>query len=273
MRKLFFSIGVVGAMFLISSCSSSKKALTAGSLNGEWSIIEVDGQRITPATQQHTPFIGFDYAQKRIYGNSGCNRMMGTFSIDSLKPGMINFGPVAGTRMACPDMTVEQKVLAALEGVRAYELVDCNNNTTDSCKISLRDSNGRQLILIERRNASTSTADLSALSGEWNISTVNGANLNNPHNQPFIGFNLDENRIYGNASCNSLNGPIKQETNKVRSLEFGPIAATMMMCPSMESERTIMEALENVKSYNILGNGNLAFYNADGTELMTLVRR
>ena len=36
----------------------------------------MDGQKIST---ERMPFIGFDVAQKRIYGNSGCNHMMGSF--------------------------------------------------------------------------------------------------------------------------------------------------------------------------------------------------
>lgn len=55
-----------------------------------------------------------------------CNRMMGTFMVDSLKPGVLHFGPIAGTRMACPDMTTEQSVLGALEKVNSFEVISCD---------------------------------------------------------------------------------------------------------------------------------------------------
>uniref|UniRef100_UPI001065A3F5 META domain-containing protein n=1 Tax=Burkholderia sp. B10 TaxID=1178627 RepID=UPI001065A3F5 len=37
---------------------------------------------------------------RRASGFSGCNRYMGTYAI---KNGLLSFGPLAGTRMACPD--------------------------------------------------------------------------------------------------------------------------------------------------------------------------
>lgn len=84
MKKVIFKMTAVCASALIlASCGGSKNMLTLSSLNGEWNITEVDGQKIT---DKKTPFIGFDVAQKRIYGNSGCNRMMGTFEADSLTP-------------------------------------------------------------------------------------------------------------------------------------------------------------------------------------------
>ena len=61
------------------------------------------------------PFIGFDVAQKRIYGNSGCNRMMGSFEADSLKPGTLKFGQIGSTRMMCPDMKLSLIHISSLQ--------------------------------------------------------------------------------------------------------------------------------------------------------------
>ena len=88
MKKLVLKMMAVCAGALIVSCGSGKNMLSVSSLDGEWNITEVDGQKIST---ERMPFIGFDVAQKRIYGNSGCNRMMGSFEADSLKPGTLKF--------------------------------------------------------------------------------------------------------------------------------------------------------------------------------------
>ena len=56
-----------------------------------------------PAPNQEFPFIGFDTNTGKVFGNSGCNRMMGSFDVNA-KPGTIDLGAMASTRMACPDM-------------------------------------------------------------------------------------------------------------------------------------------------------------------------
>jgi len=73
----------------MSSCGSTKEAASLSSLNGEWNIIEVNGSAIVPAENQELPFIGFDTATGKVYGNSGCNRMMGSIDLNS-KPGTID---------------------------------------------------------------------------------------------------------------------------------------------------------------------------------------
>ena len=103
MKKIVLKFMAVCTGALIVSCGSGKNMLSISSLDGEWNITEVDGQQIST---ERMPFIGFDVVQKRIYGNSGCNRMMGTFEADSLKPGALKFGQIGSTRMMCPDMKV-----------------------------------------------------------------------------------------------------------------------------------------------------------------------
>ena len=67
MKKLVLKMMAVCAGALIVSCGSGKNMLSVSSLDGEWNITEVDGQKIST---ERMPFIGFDVAQKRIYGNS-----------------------------------------------------------------------------------------------------------------------------------------------------------------------------------------------------------
>ena len=92
------------------------------------------------------PFIGFDVAQKRIYGNSGCNRMMGSFEADSLKPGTLKFGQIGSTRMMCPDMKTEQMVLGALDKVTSFQTVSDKPDV-----ITLCNQDGQPLMTLERR--------------------------------------------------------------------------------------------------------------------------
>ena len=194
MKKLVLKMMAVCAGALIVSCGSGKNMLSVSSLDGEWNITEVDGQKIST---ERMPFIGFDVAQKRIYGNSGCNHMMGSFEADSLKPGTLKFGQIGSTRMMCPDMKTEQMVLGVLDKVIGKKIVG--------------------------------TAEVT----------------------PFIGFNLDESRIYGNVGCNTINGALMQEDGKPNSLRFDNVATTMMMCPDMETETIVLNALNETKSFSM----------------------
>ena len=107
MKKVFVSICIAGAALAMSSCRSVEKAISLSSINGEWNIIEVkwlenhSGRKLNPFL-----FIAFDTATGRVSGNSGCNRMMGSFDVNA-KPGSLELTGMASTRMMCPDMTTE----------------------------------------------------------------------------------------------------------------------------------------------------------------------
>ena len=227
---------------LIVSCGSGKNMLSVSSLDGEWNITEVDGQKIST---ERMPFIGFDVAQKRIYGNSGCNRMMGSFEADSLKPGTLKFGQIGSTRMMCPDMKTEQMVLGALDKVTSFQTVSDKPSV-----ITLCNQDGQPLMTLEKKAAPE--VSLSDLSGEWVIELVNGKKIvGTAEVTPFIGFNLDESRIYGNVGCNTINGALMQEDGKPNSLRFDNVATTMMMCPDMETETIVLNALNETKSFSM----------------------
>ena len=238
--------------------------LTTSSLNGEWNITEVNG---TTLTTDPLPFIGFDVTQHRIYGNSGCNRMMGSFEADSLNPGKISFGQIGSTRMMCQDMKTEQAVLDALGKVQSYETL---SDTKE--EIALCSQNGDKLLILEKKVIKP--LSLSELSGEWKIETINGNPLEaNAEVSPFIGFKTDESRIYGNVGCNTINGELIQNPDVVNSLSFKNLAVTQMLCPEMETERVVLECLNATSSFNKMKNGNIVLLNNKGEELLVLKKQ
>lgn len=74
-----------------------------------------------------------------VSGHSGCNRFAGKAMIDGDK---LSFGPLAGTRMACPEaqMNLEQKYLGALEKVASFRIDDAQR------KLVLLDGAGTELL-------------------------------------------------------------------------------------------------------------------------------
>ena len=126
MKKVFVSLCMASVLMGLSSCASTKNAATLSSISGEWNIIEVNGTAVVPAPGQEFPYIGFDTKTGKVFGNSGCNRMMGSFDVNA-KPGTIDLGALASTRMACPDMTVENNVLSALNKVKKYKKLGKEN--------------------------------------------------------------------------------------------------------------------------------------------------
>lgn len=248
---------------LIVSCNSGKNMLSLSALNGEWNITEVEGQKIAAGK---LPFIGFDVAQKRIYGNSGCNRMMGTFEADSLKPGVLKFGQIGSTRMMCPDMKTEQLVLGVMDKVASYQTVSDKPEV-----IALCNQDGKPLLVLEKKEAPK--VSLSDLSGEWAVELVGGKKIvATAEVAPFIGFNTDESRVYGNVGCNTINGALVQDEDVPNSLKFDNIASTMMMCPDMQTETIVLNALNETRSFD-MKDGKVYLLGENGNELLVLKKQ
>ena len=162
MKKVFVSICIAGAALAMSSCRSVEKAIPLSSINGEWNIIEVNGSKIAPGESRTLPFIAFDTATGRVSGNSGCNRMMGSFDVNA-KPGSLELTGMASTRMMCPDMTTENNVLNAFAQVKGYKKAGKD-------KMYLCNSSNRPVVVLQKKEADVK---LSVLNGEWKIKEVN----------------------------------------------------------------------------------------------------
>ena len=118
MMKLKNVCLIVLAVAGLCSCSSSKKA-TIADMKGEWDIVSLNGEAVKAGVAEQ-PFIGFDTEEGRIYGKSGCNRILGQLDMTAA-PGEISFAQMGSTRMACPNMDLENNVLQTLSGVTGYK--------------------------------------------------------------------------------------------------------------------------------------------------------
>lgn len=260
MKKMFSSVAVVCAALMMASCGSGKNAV-AVDLSGEWNIVEVNGQQLSGDSD---PFIGFDMEGKRIYGNAGCNRMMGAFELDSVNAGKIKLTQMGMTRMMCPDMETERVVTEALNKVAGY--------TGTEAGVALTDAEGKELVILQKREQKA--LSLADLAGEWKIATVDGAEVvvGKEDKVPFLAFDTAEMRVHGNAGCNLINGGFSQEEGQPASLRFSQMISTMMAGPNMKLEGKILKAIDQVRSFAAGENGVIILQDAEGNVVLTLVK-
>lgn len=262
MKKTLVSVCMAGTLAIFTACHTSKEVATLASLNGTWTLEEINGAAVV-SNQEDTPFIAFDTENGKISGFSGCNRIMGSFETNS-KPGIIALSNIGSTRMACPDMTTERNMLNTLGQVKKYMI-------TKEGTVALCNETNRPIMILKKKEATNPIADLN---GEWNITTINGETISDSlENKPFIGFNIAENRIYGNAGCNNFNGGYNTAEENPSSIAFPAVATTMMACPNMDTESKILQALNNTRSFGKLENGEFGLYDADNNLLMTLQKK
>jgi putative lipoprotein len=70
--------------------------------------------------------------------------------------------------------------------------------------------------------------------------------------EPHLILAANELRVSGSGGCNRIAGSFKLEQDK---LSFGPMAGTMMACPTgMEQEQKFLQSLEKVERYRISGS-------------------
>lgn len=258
-----FILWMAGTLAALSSCRSSKDATTLSSISGEWNIIEVNGSAVVPAPDQEFPFISFDTTTGKVSGHSGCNRMMGSFDVNA-RPGVIDLGSMASTRMACPDMTLEKNVMAALGQVKKYKKLGKEN-------IALCGSSNRPVIVLQKK---APTMKLSDLNGKWTITKVAGQAIpEGMEKQPFLEFDIAGKRVHGNAGCNLINGGFVTDDANSAAISFPQLISTMMACPDMEVESSILKALNEVRSFGKLEEGGIGLYSADNSLMLALVKK
>ena len=120
MKKYFFLCLAVVGIAVFASCKSQKAVVASFSdLDGEWSVVELNGKKLDPADSKQ--LIVIDVARKHLSGNAGCNRMNGNIEYTDAQKNIIKFPQVATTRMACPDMKGEQEFLDALNKVVRFQ--------------------------------------------------------------------------------------------------------------------------------------------------------
>lgn len=240
------TMALIGLGALIASCTSTKQT-SSFSPEGKWDITSVNNNEVATGMA----YIHFTEDGK-ISGNSGCNRMMGSYTLDKQNKSLL-FSQISSTRMMCRDMQTEQAILNALEKTKTYQ-TDGDNNLT------LNDNEGNRLMTITRH--------IPTLDGTWNIIDVRGKAVHLADGSlPYLDLDLQLKRANGLIGDNRFNADLKTDGN---SLEFLQGAATMMMGPNQEIEDLIKSALNEVKQYQIREDGTLILQDAQGTTLLKL---
>jgi len=120
---------------------TEQTASTAALENTYWKLVRLGGTAVTVADGQREPHFILQPGEKRVAGSGGCNRMMGSYTLDGSK---LTFSQMAGTMMACPEgMDVERSFHAALGKVATWRI--------DGETLELFDAGGASVAEFESR--------------------------------------------------------------------------------------------------------------------------
>lgn len=103
---------------------------------------------------------------------------------------------------------------------------------------------GKEITKSETETVNSSLKDI-----KWKLVKLMGKDVSDKN--AYILFSTEENKVYGNASCNNFNG--SYELNVGNQIKISKIAATLMACPDMNVENEFMEILGKVDDYSING--------------------
>lgn len=122
------------------------------------------------------------------------------------------------------------------------------------------------LLFVACKSSQTTMNTTDALDGTWQLNYITGPRIAfdglYPDKKPTIVFDIKENKISGNNSCNQYFGKLIMDGNKINFKE-AKMGMTMMACPG-EGENVYMKTLEKVDSYSISDDGKtLSFIMGD----------
>lgn len=144
-----FDLDKIGNDYLLSMKNASDSVLMVlrrydlNFINGAWSVTSVNGDAV-PADAGIKLVI--DTPEQKIHGNVGCNTMNGSIVINPDRQNSMRFTDIATTRMTCPQIALEQKILQALSKVATVTPLD------NKAGAQLKDEAGNVLITLKRIN-------------------------------------------------------------------------------------------------------------------------
>ena len=233
---------------LMTSCSNYNPE----NLAKEWDVVKIGTENVIPGPK--APFIGFE--NNGVYGYTGCNRINAGIKLSGNN---IDAKNIAVTMRLCPDAVYEQSFLTALNN--AEEIKEAGEN------FEVLDKEGNSLMTFTPR-----TLDTKLLEGQWNLTEMNGEELKDTEDIPFLIFDLKENRLAGFTGCNRLTGTLNIEKLKDCVADFSNLGMTRMMCQDNHTEANFVEALGQAKTLRVVDN-TLYIYGIENDDYLVFKKK
>lgn len=246
------NVSLPGGAHYAGCCRVPAAPAPAATLEGaNWRLLALPGQTVPGGNGAPTA----RFEGGRVSGFSGCNRFMGSYTVDRDK---LTVGTLAGTMMACPEpaMAVEKAFMAAFSGT-------LTSNVAGN-RLSLTPAAGGNALQFELEPKPS-------LEGvKWEVTGYNNGRqaVVSPQLDTRLTVVFKDGQVSGNSGCNSFHGSFKVEGN---SLSIGPLATTRMMCSAegvMAQEQAFIAALQTATTWAI-SRGMLDVHRKDGERVLT----
>lgn len=247
------------------SSTYSPEELAKGVVTGDWAIVTVAGKTAVGGVK--APFLKFYPAEKRVYGNNGCN----TYNADYIynpKDSTLRFTNSLTTMMACESGVTDIEVNTALAATRYYSW----NHDETRYYMTFYDASHQPVMTLMHQN-------FQFLNGTWQVVSIKDLNLltlpedKAPESPLMMVIDIDEGKVHGNTGCNILNGSIEVNMEAPNSISFVNMATTRRMCPPESNyENEFVVALEEVTTAHPVDKNTVELINGSGKVIITLKR-
>ncbi|MGW8282585.1 MAG: META domain-containing protein [Gemmatimonadota bacterium] len=263
---------------------SGEEGAGADLVAGEWRLVSFSDEVLSASGIDPAPGLellasrgrGVTIAflpDEQVGGYSGCNQYKGSYTMQGGHS--LSFGPLGGTRQACPPplMELESLTLSTLQNVQGVYV-------RDGRTLELYGADEALLATFERPDGAAGPHV-----GDWKLSEITPSALSEASDevleamkslsmddQTTVTMKLGEDgRVSGFSGCNQYTGGY--ETDGRSSFEFGKIAVTMRACvgPGMAIESAYLEAMNSVVGMKA-ARSELALLGADGSILLLFSR-
>ncbi len=112
-------------------------------LSGAWHVVAIDGEKVDVKGMD----LVIDVDEGKIHGNTGCNILNGKLETDLETPNSISFSSIGTTRMMCPDIESETRLIVALEEA-------CSAKALSADRVLLLGSNRQPVVELVRTDFS-----------------------------------------------------------------------------------------------------------------------
>ncbi|MBO5244055.1 MAG: META domain-containing protein [Muribaculaceae bacterium] len=266
------------AVLFLCSCNSRKVAVTTTGqvktetatqtegaiqkvLYGQWIATNING---TAVTGNDRPYMVFDESSTNpfivnLYAYDGCNILNGALAVT---PGgqMSRTSEFLSTMKMCPDAQYEIGFTMALNTVSKYSIEQVGRDYL----LYIKNAQGNTTMTLRK-------SDLGFANGAWQVTKLNGTAVPTDVEMQMV-IDIPEQKLHGNAGCNTMNGTIYMNPDKQNSLEFKNIATTRMTCPQIALEQQLLTALAQVTTVQLGKDGSLMLDDANCHTLVTLTK-
>lgn len=201
-------------------------------------------------------FLTIDNEKQTIFGKSGCNNFNLSYTPKPNKETCIKTGQSVGTLMACDEatMNLEHKFLNTIQN-KKFKI------KTKGDKVQFKNWWGKTILEFDVQTNESVWNFIEK--NDWKLIMMN--NVGKDYGKTSIKFDTQENRVSGNAGCNSFSGGYKVEGEYI---SFTMLGTTKMLCDeeSNQTERDFITILSGKKLRFDVADQTLNLY--DGNRMV-----